>query len=142
MAKENFTASRIDTYQCEPGKQQTIHWDAKTPGLGLRVTKTGARAYIFESRLFGKTIRTTIGDTLTWDLGRARKEATRLKASIDCGVDPRTMMAEARAVQEAKEAADAAKAVTVGEAWAMALLGNLRPSQQRHLRERPVTVGV
>jgi integrase len=135
MAKENFTAPRIGTYQCEPGKQQTIHWDAKTPGLGLRVTKTGARAYVFESRLFGKTIRTTIGDTLTWDLGRARKEANRLKAKIDCGVDPRATMAEARAAQEAKEAADAAKAVTVGEAWATYLEDRRPQWGERHYQD-------
>lgn len=80
MAKENFTAARIDAYECAQGKQQTIHWDAKTPGLGLRVTKAGARAYIFESRLAGETVRMTIGDTRTWVLGSARVEASRLKA--------------------------------------------------------------
>jgi integrase len=135
MAKENFTTSRVGTYECEPGKQQTIHWDAKTPGLGLRVTKTGARAYIFESRLFGKTIRTTIGDTLSWDLGQARKEASRLKTEIDRGLDPRETMAEARAAQEAKAVADAAQAVTVGEAWA-AYLKDRRPYWgERHYQD-------
>lgn len=135
MAKENFTAPRIGTYQCEPGKQQTIHWDAKTPGLGLRVTRTGARSYIFESRLFGKTVRTTIGDTLTWDLGQARKEASRLKTEIDRGVDPRETMAEARAAREAKAAADAAQAVTVGEAWAVYLKDRRPYWGERHYQD-------
>jgi integrase len=135
MAKENFTTSRIATYECESGKQQTIHWDAKTPGLGLRVTRTGARAYVFESRLFGKTIRTTIGDTLTWDLGQARKEATRLKTEIDRGADPRETMAEARAAQEAKVAADAAQAVTVGEAWAAYLKDRQPYWGERHYQD-------
>jgi hypothetical protein len=60
MTKQNFTAARIDSFQCEPGKQQSIYWDAKTPGFGLRVTAAGSCAYIFESRLFGKQLAITI----------------------------------------------------------------------------------
>jgi len=126
MAKENFTADRIRSYQCESGKQQAIHWDAKIPGFGLRVTKSGSRAYILESRLFGKTIRTTIGDPRNWDLGKARAEAGRLKTLIDQGLDPREMKAEARAAHEAKVREEAARIVTVGEAWA-AYLADRRP---------------
>jgi hypothetical protein len=121
MAKENFTAERIRSYQCESGKQQTIHWDAKIPGLGLRVTKSDTRTYVFESRLFGKTIRISIGDPRSWDLGKARAEAGRLKTLIDQGLDPRELKAEARTAHEAKEKAEAARAVTVGEAWAVYL---------------------
>lgn len=121
MAKENFTAERIRSYQCEPGKQQTIHWDAKVPGLGLRVTTSGARTYVFESRLFGKTLRIKIGDPRSWDLGKARTEAGRLKTLIDQGLDPRELKADAQAAHEAKAAAEAAQAVTVGEAWAIYL---------------------
>lgn len=126
MAKENFTAERIRSYQCEPGKQQTIHWDAKAPGLGFRVTKNGARTYVFEARLFGKTLRITIGDPLSWDLGQARTEAGRLKTLIDRGIDPREQKAEARAAHEAKLAAEAVRMVTVGEAWT-AYLEDRRP---------------
>lgn len=121
MAKENFTAERIRTYQCEQGKQQTIHWDAKIPGLGLRVTKSGTRTYIFESRLFGKTLRISIGDPRSWELGKARAEAGRLKTLIDQGLDPRALKAEARAAHEAKVTEEAARAVTVGEAWTVYL---------------------
>ncbi|WP_306395191.1 tyrosine-type recombinase/integrase [Telluria beijingensis] len=121
MAKENFTAERIKSYQCEQGKQQTIHWDAKIPGLGLRVTQTGTRAYIFESRLFGKTIRITIGDPRSWDLGKARAEGGRLKTLINQGLDPRELKAEAQAAHEAKAKAEASRTVTVGEAWGVYL---------------------
>lgn len=135
MAKENFTAERIRSYQCDSGKQQTIHWDAKIPGLGFRVTKRGARAYIFESRLFGKTIRTTIGDPRSWDLGKAKAEAGRLKTLIDQGLDPRELKAEARAVHEAKAHAEAARTVTVGEAWAV-YLSDRRPYWgERHYQD-------
>ncbi|CAG2145462.1 hypothetical protein LMG19282_02754 [Cupriavidus campinensis] len=117
MSKESFTAGRIAGYQCAPGKTQTLYWDAKAPGLGLRVTASGARAYVFESRLFSKTVRVTIGDPRSWDLGKARTEAARLKTLIDAGQDPREVKAEARAAHEARAAAAAVQTVTVNEAW-------------------------
>jgi len=135
MAKENFTADRIRSYQCEAGKQQTIHWDAKIPGLGLRVTKSGTRAYIFESRLFGKTIRITIGDPRSWDLGKARAEAGRLKTLIDQDVDPRQLKAETRAAHEAKAMAETARTVTVGEAWVFYLADRRAYWGERHYQD-------
>ncbi|CPH74690.1 tyrosine-type recombinase/integrase [Burkholderia pseudomallei] len=117
MSKQNLTAARVESLPCELGKQQTIYWDAKTPGFGLRVTTAGARAYIFESRLFGKTIRVTIGDARAWDLGRARTEAARLKTLIDDGKDPREARAQQQAAHEARQAEARRRDVTFGKAW-------------------------
>jgi integrase len=135
MAKENFTAERVRSYQCEPGKQQTIHWDAKIPGLGLRVTQSGTRTYVFESRLFGKTIRIKIGDPRSWDLSKARTEAGRLKTLIDQGLDPRELKAKAQAEHVAKAAAEVARAVTVGEAWAVYLEDRRQHWGERHYQD-------
>lgn len=118
MKKENFTAQRVASFSCETGKQQTIHWDAKTAGLGLRVTAAGAKAYIYESRLFGKTLRVTIGDAKALELGKARTEAARLKTLIDDGKDPREVRAEQRAAHEARQTEARRQAATVGDAWA------------------------
>ncbi len=107
--KQAFTTARVETLPCEAGKTQTFHWDAKTPGLGLRITATGARAFVFESRLFSKTIRITIGDTRAWELGKARTEATRLKTLIDTGIDPREQRAEQQAAHAARRAAASVK---------------------------------
>ena len=121
MAKVNFTADRVAAFQCEAGKQQSIMWDAKTPGLGLRVTAAGARSYIFETRLEGKTIRITIGDVRTWTVGKAQAEATRHKAQTDQGIDPRQLRAEQVAAQVAVKVETAAAAlresVTLGAVW-------------------------
>lgn len=117
MSKQNFTAARVESLQCEPGKQQTIYWDAKTPGFGLRITGAGARAYIFESRLFGKTIRLTIGDARAWDLGKARTEASRLKTLVDDGKDPREVRAEQQAAHEARQVEARRRDITFGKAW-------------------------
>lgn len=62
MEKRSFTAARVEGFSCESGKQQTIYWDAKTPRSRLSAAASGAKVYVFESRLFGKTIRLTIGD--------------------------------------------------------------------------------
>jgi integrase len=121
MNKTNFTAERVAGFKCAAGKQQTIFWDAKTPGLGLRVTTSGAKSYIFETRLNGKTVRITIGDIRTWAIGKAQAEATRLKALTDQGTDPRQVKAEQLAAQEAaRDAAEAEalrQSVTLGDVW-------------------------
>lgn len=118
VAKVNFTADRVTAFRCEEGKQQSIFWDAKTPGLGLRVTAGGAKSYIFETRLHGKTIRITIGATRTWSVVKAQGMATRYKAQTDEGIDPRQVKAEQLAAQNvAKEIADA-KALRESGRWA------------------------
>ena len=118
MAKrENFTAGRVEKLQCEEGKQQSIHWDGKTPGLGLRVTSAGAKSYIFETRLFGKTLRITIGDLKTWPVGKAQAEATRLKGLTDQGIDPRQLSADKKAAAEVAQAKAKQRDLTVAEAW-------------------------
>lgn len=121
VAKINFTADRVATFRCEPGKQQAILWDAKTPGLGLRVTAAGARSYIFETRLEGKTLRITIGDVRTWTIVKAQAEATRYKAQTDQGIDPRQVRTEqlaSRAEAKAMAAADELRnSVKLEEVW-------------------------
>ena len=96
-----FTANKIKVLSCENGKSQTIYWDSKTPALGLRVTPTGNRAYIFQSWFNGTNLRITIGDIETWTLGAAQVEARRLKVLTDQGTDPRVERAKAEAVNKA-----------------------------------------
>lgn len=119
--KDNFTAERVAGFACEIGKQQTIYWDGKTPGLGLRITSKGTKSYIFESRLHGQTIRLTIGNPAIWPLETqwrkepnsgvqvehrrgARDEAQRLGTLISQGIDPRALNAERIAKANAQKA--------------------------------------
>ncbi len=44
-----------------PAAGYEIHWCPNTPGFGLRVTAAGARAWIAERRVDGKTVRRTLG---------------------------------------------------------------------------------
>ncbi|OZB51151.1 MAG: preprotein translocase, partial [Thiomonas sp. 14-66-4] len=105
--RENFTAARVADFTCPAGKQQAIFKDGKQTGLGLRVTAKNARAYIFESKCKGRTVRVTIGSPAAWTIDDARKEAARLKVLVDSGINP----AEQRREQdEAKERAKAERA--------------------------------
>lgn len=146
--KVSLTAARVVALPYE-GNGQTIYWDAKTPGFGLRVTKGGARAYVFESRLFGKSVRMTIGDVASWELGKARSEAGRLKTLVDTGIDPRQVRAEQReALERSRREAEAfrlqsakaeqealRKEVTFGEAWDAYVSARAQYWSARHLRD-------
>ncbi len=119
MSKVSFTAGRINQHTCPPDKKQCFIWDVNSPGLGLRTTRSGFKCYIFQGKLSGNSIRISIGDPRTWTIDQAQDEARRLQRLIDEGKDPRAVKAELRAKQVAKAAAEAAKAVTVAEAWAV-----------------------
>ena len=135
-----LTAGRVDAFTCPAGKSQAFLWDTEAPALALRVTPTGRKTYVFESRLNGATLRLNIGTATDWPIEKARGEAQRLKMLVDSGTDPRELERQQQAAQAAERAAAVAKvkadkvaAVTVGEVWAD-YLGACRtfpPSAQR-----------
>lgn len=132
MAKINFTADRISAFQCEPGKRQSLLWDAKTPGLGLRASDGGSKSYIFETRLNGKTLRTTIGDVRTWTVVKAQAEATRLKAQVDLGLDPRQQRVEQLAKNAVVSSQAERRDLTLGEVWPIYLEDRKPRWSERH----------
>jgi hypothetical protein len=112
VAKVNFTAARVEAHHCPRGQftrtgkpiDQAFLWDAKTPGLGLRATVSGAKTYIFQAKLNGSTVRVTIGDPRSWTLDKAQKAARDLQQLVDDGKDPREVRAEQRTASETREA--------------------------------------
>src|SRR5450631_4629442 len=123
MARVNFTAGRINSYVCPRGKQQDFLWDKDAPGLALRATENGAKAFVFQAKLAGRTIRRTLGDPKAWSIEAARVEARRLQVLVDRGIDPRQedadRLAEAAAKQEAEEAARVAAEIEARNARLM-----------------------
>lgn len=124
----NFTAGRVAAFKCPAEKSQAFLWDSKAPGLALRVTAQGARAYVFQSRLKdGQSIRVTIGEPIGEDgrgvytIPKAQEEARRLQGSIDAGKDPRRERAERVATDRAARDTDRAQRqrleVTGLKAW-------------------------
>ena len=93
MTKPNsrvrLTAGRVDSFVCPSGRSQAFLWDTEAPALALRTTPTGRKTFVFEARLNGLTIRSTIGSSADWPLEKARTEAQRLKMQVDSGSDPR-----------------------------------------------------
>ena len=62
---------------------------AKAPrGFGVRVTATGARAFVLNYRLRGREHRYTIGAWPDWSVLRAVREARHLRQRIDRGENP------------------------------------------------------
>lgn len=97
----NFTFDRIKSLKCENGHQQALFWDLKTPSLGVRVTRSQAKSFVFQARLHGASIRLTIGSVDSWTLGDAQAEARRLKVMTDKGIDPREERTKAKAESKA-----------------------------------------
>ncbi len=117
MKHQNFTGRLVSSLQCAPGKSQSLFWDAKTPGLGLRITSSGNKSYIFETKLHGKTLRVTIGSVHTWPLAKAQGEASRLKVLTDQGIDPREIEAEKKAARIAEKQQEKLESITFETAW-------------------------
>ena len=117
MAKIAFTAGRVKDFKCPHDKKQAFLWDATATGLGLRATPAGKLAYVFQGEFQQKSIRITIGNPDAWSIPQAQEKARELQRLIDEGHDPRGLKRDALAAQAEKQAAAAAHAVTVGEAW-------------------------
>jgi len=116
-----LTAGRVDAFTCPAGKSQAFLWDTEAPALALRMTPTGRKTYVFESRLNGATLRLNIGTAADWPIEKARGEARRLKVLVDSGTDPRELERQQQANKAAAKAAATAKALTVGEVWPLYL---------------------
>lgn len=116
---QDLTAGMIERLRCPEGKAQAFLRDRKAPALRVRVTAAGAKSFVFEAKLGRQTIRRTIGDVRAWTIEAARVEANRQRMLIDTGTDPRALEREQEAQRSAKARAEAAQAVTVGEAWAV-----------------------
>lgn len=164
MGKQsNFTAERVAGFKCEPGKGQSIYWDGKTPGLGLRVTAKGAKAYIFERSLRDRSIRIMIGSPEVWPLESqwrkdaatgervlhclgARDKAQQYSVLINKGIDPREQArddleaakvarAERAAAAEAERKEAERQSITLGELWPIYVEARRANWNALHLRD-------
>ena len=81
LNRVRLTAGRVADFTCPADKTQAFLWDTETPTLALRVTPTGRKTYIFESRLNGSTIRINIG-TLAATIEQARAKARELAVMV------------------------------------------------------------
>jgi integrase len=72
----------------EPGRKERFLRDDGVRGLGLRVTAGGAKAFIFEGRIKGRTRRMTLGAWPDLTVLQARRKALDIRSAIARGEDP------------------------------------------------------
>ena len=103
-----------------PAEGYEIHWCRDTPGLGLRVSATGDRAYVAERRVDGRTVRRTLGKAAgakAISADTARGLQITVSSELQTGLDRAEVKRERRQVekQEATTLADAVKAYVKGK---------------------------
>ena len=99
--KYNITDTRAASFPI-PEKGQAIYWDEKQSGLGLRVTANGARSWIVQGYVNGKSRRFTLGLLDELDYKEAREEASSTRASMRKGVNPLEEKKKRQNVSEAE----------------------------------------
>lgn len=127
-----LSPNQITKAQCPADKDQIVIRDSEQVGLGLRVTRAGAKSYIFQGKLAGSVIRMTIGDPRDWLLDAARKEARRLKGLVDEGRDPRQVKAEKTAADHEKRQQAKRRKAPALEAWAVYIDARSSKWGERH----------
>lgn len=142
-ASTALTTKRIADAICPGDKAEFTMWDGgKTaaPGLGLRVTSNGAKAFIFQFRIDGKAARLRIGDPTAWTLGDARIEARRLRALVDSGMDPRDEKREKSAKRERLRKQEKDEALTLRELWSTYVAEHESGWSASHLRDHHAVI--
>lgn len=71
-----------------PESGYKIIYDSDLSGFGIRITSSGYKSFIAESRVNGKTRRATIAKFGTKTADEARKEAKKLLGQMASGTDP------------------------------------------------------
>jgi hypothetical protein len=79
-------------------RAQAFHRDDLLKGFAVRITATGARSFIVETKINGKTRRATLGKYPNLTVERARKLAQERLGMIAAGRDPEAEKREAQAV--------------------------------------------
>ena len=104
MPTEKLTTKRVETAKPSPDKDRMDIFDAITPGLSLRITKSGSKSWVVnyrspverDRRGQSKVKRFTLGRYPRLSLVNAREEASEVMRKIAEGDDPQKERAGAR----------------------------------------------
>ena len=89
-----------------PGEENRIEWDGEVKGLGLRVTKAGAKSYVLSYRVDGRKRLMTLGRVSEMGLARARELAGDALVRVRGGADPLEEKAHRKTLPTVAEGAD------------------------------------
>lgn len=84
--KIKFTDAVLKTLAREPGKQQSVYWDTRTPGFGVVVGNT--KAFVARAYSNGKQHRVTLGKFPELTTEAARAAALTTLGKMASGVNP------------------------------------------------------
>ncbi|TXG97398.1 MAG: DUF4102 domain-containing protein [Rhodocyclaceae bacterium] len=85
----SFSKEAISALTPPPAGKRETYLDAKTPGLQIRVTETGAKTFSVYRRIKGgQPERITLGKFPAMTVEQARKQASIINASIADGANP------------------------------------------------------
>jgi integrase len=92
LTKVTLTNRFVETIKA---KVPSDYFDSKTPGLGLRVSPAGHKAWslIFTAPTTGKRARLSLGTFPATSLADARSLAIEARGKVEAGVDPRAVEA-------------------------------------------------
>jgi integrase len=85
-----------DLITCPTGMTERTYWDSELPGFGLRVRPSGARSWLVQYAIHGRTRKVTLGAPPVVTVGTARAAARQIMAAKAVGRDPAKERAERR----------------------------------------------
>ena len=74
--------------ETKPGERDVFLFDRALPGFGLRIHRSGAKAWIVQTRIEGKTRRIVIARHVEMELTQARRRARDILARVRAGDNP------------------------------------------------------
>ena len=101
----SFTATRLERVEAPVSGSIYVYY-TQVPGLSMRVTKGGARTFVYYKRIRGPPSRINLGPFRGMNIVDARRAAQQITGQIAAGID---VLAERRASK--------IKARTVGDAF-------------------------
>lgn len=118
-----------------PAEGYELHWCPGTPGFGLRVTAAGARSWVAERRVDGKTVRRTLGKAAgaaAISSDAARRLQVDVSSELQQGKDRLELRRERRRL-------DQVEALTLGDALREYVKTKRRAKDGLPLKERTRT---
>jgi integrase len=88
-----LTANTLKTLKLPQGAKDFVFFDERLPGFGLRLRASGARSFLYQYAIAGRTRKITLGEI---DPGKAFDAAKDLHAQVRLGRDPVAEKTQAR----------------------------------------------
>jgi hypothetical protein len=83
-----LTPVSVSALKLDTGVTDAIFFDTDVPGFGVRVRASGARTWIYQYKIGGRTRRLVLGQVSAVKPARAREIAGELHAKVRLGGDP------------------------------------------------------